>query len=66
MAFEQKDLSGALFKNKDKAPDDERAPDYTGAATVEGQAYFLDAWIKEAKSGGKYMSIRFKAKRRRE
>ncbi len=51
---------GVLFKNDDKT--DERAPDYSGNATIEGQDYFMDAWINTAESGRKYMSFRFKAK----
>lgn len=55
MAFEQKDGSGALFKNEDK--DTEQHPDYRGSIKIHGQEYWLSAWIKEAKSGKKYMSL---------
>lgn len=53
---------GVLFKNDDKA--DEREPDYTGSLNVDGVEFFLDAWIKTAKSGRKFMSVRVKEKRR--
>ncbi len=62
MAYEQKNLTGALFKNKRKEA--ETHPDYTGSALVEGVEYYLDAWIKESKNGEKYMSVKLKAKTR--
>lgn len=55
MAFEQKDGQGALFRNEDK--DTEQHPDYRGSIKIRGQEYWLSAWIKEAKSGAKYMSL---------
>ena len=59
MAFEQRDLSGALFKNDKKGND--KAPDYKGNAMVDGFEYNMAAWIKEGKSG-KFMSVVFKRK----
>ena len=56
-----KDMSGALFKNKDK--NSEQQPDYKGNVIVAGQAYWLSAWINTAKgSGEKYMKLSLKAK----
>lgn len=55
---------GVLFKNDDK--DDERSPDYTGSLNVDGAEFFLDAWIKEAKSGRKFLSVRVKPKQQRQ
>lgn len=53
---EQKDLTGALFKNKRKVKDSH--PDYTGILMVDGVEYWMSAWINTPKSGGdKYMSI---------
>lgn len=51
---------GVLFKNDDKKT--ERQPDYTGSLNVGGKEFFLDAWIKEAKTGRKYMSVSVKEK----
>lgn len=54
---------GALFKNEgDKKR--ERGPDYSGSLNVNGQEFFLDAWIKEAQSGRKFMSVSVKPKQR--
>lgn len=44
MAYETRDNSGRLFKNEDKKSD--KHPDYSGDALIDGQAYFMDAWLK--------------------
>ncbi len=55
MAFEQKDGSGALFRNEER--ESEQQPHYRGSITVGGVEYYLSAWIKESKKGTKYMSL---------
>ena len=50
----QRDNSGVLFRSDKK--DNERAPDYKGNITVNGQDYWLSAWIKDGKSG-KFMGL---------
>lgn len=53
--------SGALFRNDRKA--NERQPDYTGQATVDGTEYWVSGWIRESKKTKKsYMSLAFTAK----
>jgi len=61
VAFEQKNDTGALFKNKKKESD--RHPDYTGTATVNGQKLSISAWINESNAGEKYMSLKFEEPR---
>lgn len=53
MVFEQKDMSGILFRAEKKQ---ERSPDYSGNITINGHRYRLAAWIKEGKKG-KFMSL---------
>ena len=51
------DLTFAMFKN-DKGENQAR-PDYTGTVTLEGgKEMRMAAWVREAKSGVKYLSGR--------
>ena len=52
--MEKRDNSGVLFKNDKK--DTEKHPDYKGNIMVDGQEYWLSAWIKEGKTG-KFMGL---------
>lgn len=54
--FEQRDLSGVLFKNDKKG--NEKAPDYTGDCLIAGSKLRISAWIKEG-AKGKFMSLAF-------
>lgn len=60
MSYQQKDNSGALFKNEDKQEDTHA--DYRGSITVAGVDYFIDAWVNVAQSGRKYFGLRVKEK----
>lgn len=53
--FTRKDGDGVLFKNDDRKND--RAPNYRGNILINGQEYWLSGWLKESKSGDKYMSL---------
>lgn len=61
-------MSGALFKNKQKTT--EQHPDYQGRCEINGDTYFISAWINEAKqgkmAGEKYMKLKFSPPRESE
>lgn len=51
---------GALFKNTEK--ETEKHPDYTGNINVNGEDFWLSAWVKESKTGSKFFSLSVKKK----
>ena len=59
MAYEQKDNSGAIFRNDKKETDNH--PDRRGDCLIDGKAYWISGWIKEGKNG-QFLSLSFKAK----
>lgn len=46
---------GVLFKNREKKQDNH--PDYKGSINVDGQDFWISAWLKESKKGEKFMSL---------
>lgn len=63
MSYEQKDLTGALFKNEKREKDTH--PHATGSALIDGVEYWVSAWTKDGKNG-KYQSLAFKPKDKQE
>ena len=58
MAYEQRNNTGSLFKNKKKEKDTH--PDYTGTGLIGDVDYYISAWIKESgKDGSKFFSFSF-------
>lgn len=51
---------GALFKNERK--EKETHSDYNGTINVNGEDFYLNAWLKESKAGKKFFSLSVKAK----
>jgi hypothetical protein len=60
MAFERKNLTGAIFVNDYKT--EEKHPDSTGSALIDGVEYNISCWRREAKNGKKYLALSFKKK----
>lgn len=60
MAFEQKDNSGALFRNERK--EQENHPDHTGTCKIMGREFYLSAWVRESNNGKRFFSLSFKPK----
>lgn len=62
MAYEQKDMSGTLFKNEKR--EKETHPHATGSAMIDGVEYWVSAWTKEGQKG-RFQSLAFKRKDQR-
>lgn len=59
MAYEQRDMSGTLFKN-DYKKDGDNLPDYKGNCMVGGMKWEIAGWVKPTSKGGKLLSLSFK------
>jgi len=53
VAFEQRDMSGQLFKS------DNEKKDYDGKAMIGGTMYWVSAWVKRREGKKTYMSLAF-------
>ena len=59
-AYEQRELSGSLFKNAKKVS--ENQPNATGSALIGGVEYWVSAWTKKDKNGNPWQSLAFTPK----
>jgi hypothetical protein len=57
MAYEHREMSGALFKNDKR--EKETQPNATGTALIGGALYRISAWTKDG-AKGKFQSLAFK------
>lgn len=60
MAFEQKDMSGSLFKNTKREKGTH--PNATGSVLIDGVDYWVSAWTKNDKNGNPWQSLAFQRK----
>lgn len=54
--METKENTGAIFKNDKKTSD--KAPDYKGKINVDGVDKAIALWVRDAKNGTKYFSVK--------
>ena len=47
--------SGTLFKNSGKEA--ATHPDYKGSINIDGNGFWLSAWVSTSKGGDKYLSL---------
>ena len=59
--YEQKDMEGALFGNKEKVA--ETDPNAKGSALIDGVEYWVNAWTNISKAGEKYQKLSFTRKK---
>src|SRR5262249_51701846 len=54
---------GALFRNDDKDPSDDKDRDYSGTLNIEGAEYWISGWVRISKKNGrKFLSLSVKPK----
>jgi uncharacterized protein (DUF736 family) len=53
--YEHKKDRGSLFKNDKKTTP--KHPDYRGDINIDGELWWISAWLEETKGGKKYMSL---------
>lgn len=62
MAYNQRDLSGTVFRN-DRMREGKQDPDFTGSAVINGESFWVDMWTKPPKDGKKgFFSLSFRPK----
>lgn len=60
MAYEQKDMSGSIFRNNRKEKDTH--PDLSGTAMIDGKEYWVSGWKKKDRNGDTFVSMSFRVK----
>ncbi len=61
--FTHKEGAGSLFKNEKKTA--ENQPDYRGEIMLKGETLIIAGWVKESKSGKKFVSLKVEAQGQR-
>jgi len=52
--------TGVLFRNENKQS--EKHSDYRGSVNAAGLDYWIDGWVRQSKSGSKFISFKLKLK----
>lgn len=58
MAYEQREMSGSLWSNKNKKSDN--SPALTGTVKIHGVLYSIFGWIKYTQNNTKWISLSVK------
>jgi len=58
--YEDRDMSGSLFVNKEKTAANPNWADLQGNVMVDGKKYYLSGWKKVSSQGTKWISIALK------
>jgi hypothetical protein len=58
MAYEQRDMTGSLFKN-DKQGVDTR-PDYNGSILIDGKKIWISGWVNRPEGKEPFFSLKLK------
>lgn len=53
------EMRGVLFKNDRRVEGDDRSPNAKGECQINGVRYWVSAWTKTKRDGGKYQQLRF-------
>ncbi len=56
--YEQKEGQGSLFKDEKKVGSQ---PDYRGSVKIKGETYKLAGWVKDSKTGKKFLSLKIES-----
>jgi hypothetical protein len=60
VAYERRDMEGALFANKEKR--DDKDSNARGSATIDGVEYWVSAWTNTKADGERWQKLKFKRK----
>lgn len=63
MAFEDREMSGFIFRNKERKS--EKHPTMRGTCLVNGQPHEIALWTKETEKAGKFFSFKISPARER-
>lgn len=59
----EKNNTGVIFKNKNKK---DKQPDYQGNVTIDGIDKNIALWVRDAKNGEKFFSVKISEKYKKE
>jgi hypothetical protein len=61
MAEFDNNMRGALFRQDEDKRKSEKSPEFSGSCEIDGQKFWIAAWVKTSKAGKKFFSLSFTA-----